>query len=511
MQASTLLQNLSPFVNQRNARKPICRRSATIGGVNPAPLKSAMRYAATAFAVLVLVVFYHLVIKVNPTTVALSFLIGVLIVSANWGLRPAVFMAIVATLAFNYYFLPPVGTLTIADPQNWIALFAFLVTAIIASQLAERARREAQRANERRHEAERLYRFSQQLLSSDNVIELLNAIPRYIVDSFGVKSAAIALPNRTDVYRSSSAIHDLEPHDLQLVCMRGEPMTNPEKHMAVMPLRMGLRVVGSMGVAGAMLSRETLEALSSLIAIAIERAGAVEKLSRAEASRESEQLRSALLDSITHEFRTPLTSIKASATSMLSNPALDATQRLELLTVINEESDRLNRLVGEAAEMAQLDANQVELQLAAHPIQAAVDAALEKSKPALGLHPVDVRLPADLPLVRMDQGRVTEVITQLLENAAKYSSPESPIQITGEVNNRMVMTSVADQGPGIDDFEQSLIFEKFYRGRGQRLHVQGTGMGLAIAKAIVEAHGGKLGVTSQPGHGSVFYFTLPIA
>ena len=112
-----------------------------------------MRYAATAFAVLVLVVFYHLVIKVNPTTVALSFLIGVLIVSANWGLRPAVFMAIVATLAFNYYFLPPVGTLTIADPQNWIALFAFLVTAIIASQLAERARREAQRANERRHEA----------------------------------------------------------------------------------------------------------------------------------------------------------------------------------------------------------------------------------------------------------------------------------------------------------------------------------------------------------------------
>ena len=198
-----------------------------------------MRYAATAVAVLVLVVLYHLVIKVNPTTVALSFLIGVLIVSANWGLRPAVFMALVATLAFNYYFLPPVGTLTIADPQNWVALLAFLVTAIIASQLAERARREAERANERRREAERLYKFSQQLLSSDNVIELLNAIPRYIVDSFGVKAAAVALPNRTDVYRSSPAIHDLERHDLQLVCMRGEPMTNPEKHVVVIPLPHG--------------------------------------------------------------------------------------------------------------------------------------------------------------------------------------------------------------------------------------------------------------------------------
>jgi len=479
--------------------------------VNQRPFKSVLRYAATVAAVVVIVLIYHFVIKVNHTTVALTFLIGVLIVSANWGLRPAVFMALFAALAFNYDFLPPIGKLTIADPQNWVALFAFLVTAIIASQLAERARREAQSANERRREAERLYKFSQQLLSSDNVVELLNAIPRYIVEGLAVKAAAISLPNRPDVYRSSPAIHDLELHDLQLVCMRGEPMTDPEKHVAFMPLRMGVRVVGSMGVSGTFLSRETLEAMSSLIAIAIERAGAIEKLGRAEAARESEQLRSALLDSVTHEFRTPLTAIKASATSLLSNPALDTAQRLELLTVINEESDRLNRLVGEAAEMAQLDANQFELQLGAHPIDEAVEAALEKAKPVLGQHPIEVRLPSSLPRVRMDEGRITEVITQLLENAAKYSSPESPIQITGEFGNRMVMTSVADRGPGIDDFEQSLIFEKFYRGRDQRLQVQGTGMGLAIAKAIVEAHGGKIGVTSQPGHGSVFYFTLPVA
>ena len=479
--------------------------------VNQTRFRSALRYAATAGVIVVVVFAYHLVPKVNPTTVALTFLVGVLIVSANWGLRPAIFMALVATLAFNYYFLPPIGTLTIADPQNWVALFAFLVTAIIASQLAERARRKAQSANERRREAERLYKFSQRLLTSDNVVELLNAIPRYIVEGLGVESAAIALPNRPDVYRSSPAIHDLELHDLQLVCMRGEPMTNPEKRAVFLPLRMGVRVVGSMGVSGALLSRETLEAMSSLIAIAIERAGAIEKLGRAEASRESEQLRSALLDSVTHEFRTPLTAIKASATSLLSNPALDPAQRLELLTVIDEESDRLNRLVGEAAEMAQLDANQFELQLEARPIEEAVEAAIEKAKPALGQHPVDVRLPTDLPPVRMDEGRITEVITQLLENAAKYSSPESPIQITGEVGNRMVMTSVADQGPGIDDFEQSLIFEKFYRGRDQRLQVQGTGMGLGSAKAIVEAPGGKIGVTSQPGHGSVFYFTLPVA
>ena len=479
--------------------------------MNQARLRSALRYAATAVAVLFVAFVYHAVIRVNHTTVALTFLIGVLIVSANWGLRPAIFMAFAATLVFNIGFLPPVGKLTIADPENWITLFAFLLTAIIASQLAERARREAQRANERRHEAERLYKFSQELLSSDNVVELLNAIPRYIVDCLEVKAAAIALPNRPDVYRSSPAIYNLERHDLQLVCMRGEPMTDPEKKTVFIPLRMGVRVVGSMGVSGALVSRETLEAMSSLIAIAIERAGAIEKLSRTEAARESEQLRSALLDSVTHEFRTPLTAIKASATSLLSNPALDAAQRFELLTVINEESDRLNRLVGEAAEMAQLDASQFELQLGAHPMQEAVKDALEKAKPTLGRHTVDVHLPSDLPPVRMDEGRIAEVLTQLLENAAKYSPDESPIHVTGEVRNRMVMTSVADRGPGIDDFEQSLIFEKFYRGRDQRLQVQGTGMGLAIAKAIVEAHGGKIGVTSQPGRGSVFYFTLPVA
>jgi len=292
--------------------------------------------------------------------------------------------------------------------------------------------------------------------------------------------------------------------------MRGEPKIDAENGLAFMPLRMGVRVVGSMGVSGALLSRQTLEAMSSLIAIAIERAGTIEKLGRAEAARESEQLRSVLLDSVTHEFRTPLTAIKASVSSLLTNPNLDEDQHHELLTVISEESDRLNRLVGEAAEMAQLDANKVELQMEPHPIREAVEEAMEESRQTLGRHPVELRLPTDLPPVRMDLARIKEVLVHLLENAAKYSPPEAPIHITGEVKDRMLTTSVADRGPGIDDFEQSLVFDKFYRGRNQRLRVQGTGMGLAIAKAIVEAHGGRIGVTSQLGHGSVFYFSLPV-
>jgi two-component system, OmpR family, sensor histidine kinase KdpD len=427
-------------------------------------------------------------------------------------------MSVIATLAFNYFFLPPIGTFTISDPQNWIALFAFLVTAVTASELSERARRGARVAIERRQELERLYAFSQLLLSSDSPAELLNLIPRYIVESFGIRSAAVSLSSRNDVYRSGPNIDGLEARDLQLVGLRGEPRIDIEQQLAFMPLRMGIRVVGCLGVAGSVLSRQTLEAIGSLVAIAIERAGAVEKLSRAEAARESEQLRSVLLDSVTHEFRTPLTAIKASVTSLLGSPGHSAShsgshseeERQELLTIINEESDRLNRLIGEAAEMAQLDANKVEFRFESAPIGKVVEEALDDLKQLLAQHPVEVRIPAGLPNVRMDTAHIKEVLVHLIENAAKYSPPGAPIRITGETKDQALTINIADRGPGIDDFEQSLVFEKFYRGRNQRVQVHGTGMGLAICKAIVEAHGGKLGLTSQLGHGSVFYFSLPL-
>ena len=455
-------------------------------------------------------------LHLNATTVALAFLLGVLGISAFYGIRHAVFMSVIATLAFNYFFLPPIGTLTIADPQNWVALFAFLITAVSASELSARARREEHTAVERRQELERLYAFSQILLSSDNAAELLNTIPRYIVDSFRVRSAAIALSNRADVYRSGPAIDGIDSDDLQMVTLRGEPRFDTARQLGFMPLRIGMRVVGSMGVSGSRLSRQTLEAIGSLVAIAIERASAFDKLSRTEAARESEQLRSVLLDSVTHEFRTPLTAIKASVTSLLGSPN-DSTKHSpeesrELLTIINEESDRLNRLIGEAAEMAQLDANKVEFTFNTAPIRPTVDDALDELKQLLAHHPIDVRIPADLPPARMDSAHIKEVLVHLLENAAKYSPAGAPIRITAEARDkdRMLTVSIADRGPGIDDFEQDLVFEKFYRGRNQRVQVHGTGMGLAICKAIVEAHGGRLGLTSQLGHGSVFYFSLPV-
>jgi two-component system sensor histidine kinase KdpD len=482
--------------------------------VKPA-VRSGARYLIAALSVGGITLVGHRWLHLNPTTIALAFLLGVLGISASWGLRQAVFMSAIATLAFNYFFLPPVGTFTIADPQNWVALFAFLITAVTASELSERARRGTRSAVERRQELERLYAFSQLLLSSDNPAELLNLIPRYIVESFSIRSAAVLLSSRSDVYRSGPTIDGLESRDLQLVSLRGEPRFDAAQQLAFMPLHLGMRVVGCLGVAGSLLSRQTLEAIGSLVAISVERAGAVEKLSRAEAARESEQLRSVLLDSVTHEFRTPLTSIKASVTELLGSPNHSHEDRQELLTIINEESDRLNRLIGEAAEMAQLDANKVEFRFDPAPVSEVVEQALDELKQLLVQHPVEVRIPPDLPQARMDSAHIKEVLVHLIENAAKYSLASAPIRITAEAKDtdhtRTLTISIADRGPGIDDFEQSLVFEKFYRGRNQRVQVHGTGMGLAICKAIVEAHGGRLGVTSQLGHGSVFYFSLPVA
>ena len=469
-----------------------------------------MRYFAAAALVAVIVLIYVQKVHVNHTTVALTFLLGVLLVSAVWGLRVSIFMSVLATVAFNYYFLPPVRTFTIGDPQNWVALLAFLATATAASRIADRARRRTLDANRRRREVERLYAFTQQLLVAGNVVELVNTIPRRVVEAFEAQESALYLANKDEIYRSGPSSRALDGEELKAVMARGEVVIDAARQMCLTPVRLGVRPVGSVGLAGTVVARETLDALGSLVALAIERASAVEALGKAEAARREERLRTALLDSVTHELRTPLTAIKASVTSLLTQPQLTEAQRHELTAVIDEESDRLNRLIGEALEMAKLDAGEIELTREPCQIRDIVDAAIEETKHALATHPVEVRVSTSLPPVRADFSRVKQVLAHLLDNAAKYSPDGARIVVTSEVAGSALAISVADEGPGIDSFEQAMVFDKFYRGRDQRYRVQGTGMGLAIAKAIVEAHGGTIGVTSQLGKGSVFRFTLPL-
>ena len=470
-----------------------------------------LRFVSSAILVAAITFLCFKVLHVNYATVGFGFLLAVLFISASWGLRYAIFAAVLATIAYNYFFLPPLFQFSIADPQNWIALLTFLVTAVVASQLSERARRSAMHAEQRRREFERLYALSQQLWLTENAFELLNLIPKNIVESFEVTGAAVFLEGKQDAYFFNGESRRLFPLDqLKAISDRGEPVLDRQSRICYVPLRMGVRSVGTLALSGCDLSRESLEAIGSLVAISIERASTIEKLTKSEAARESDRLRSVLLDSVTHEFRTPLTAIKASAETLLSEIHLEKPQREDLLHIINEESDRLNRLVGAAAEVAQLDAHELQFTFEPHQIREAIDRAVHNLQPSLRRHTVEVAVPSDLPPLRMDIERITEVITHLLDNAAKYSPPDTPIHVTVERQGSDIVTSVADHGPGIDEMEQEMIFEKFYRGREQRMIIQGTGMGLPIARAIVELHRGKIGVTSQVGHGSVFHFSLPI-
>jgi two-component system sensor histidine kinase KdpD len=449
-------------------------------------------------------------LHVNETTVALTLLLVILVVAANWGLRQAIYLSLISATAFNFFFLPPVLTFTIGDVRNWVALLAFLVTGVIASRLAERARTQARIARRRQNEAERLYEFSQKMLVTGNVIDLLNQLPQMIAATFNMSGAALYLRERDRIYRSSPNYMDVTAGELRDTAFTRDQRRDEERGVTLAPILLGMKPIGALGITGEATSPEALDAVCGLAAIAIERAGAVETLAKVEASRESERLRNALLDSVAHELRTPLTSITAAITSLRSNEKLDGDQSAELMEVIEEEAGRLDRLVGQAMEMAELDAHEIHLNLKLHSIREAVDLATEALVAQLRSHPVDVRLPESLPGVEMDLVRIAKVAQHLLENAAKYSADGSPIFVSAEAAKGRLITSVADRGVGVDDLERMMIFDKFYRGQGQRYRVQGTGMGLAIAKAIVEAHGGGMDVTSQPGQGSVFSFSLPL-
>ena len=473
-----------------------------------ASVQTVRRYVVSIAGIVAIVFTYKRLLPVNPTTVALTMLVGVLLVSAYWGLRLAVFLAVIATAAFNFFFLPPFGTFTIADAHNWIALIAFLVTALVASNLSERARREAEDARRQRQNVERLYSLSQQLLTVENIPELMNAIPGFISSAFGTNGAALLGASKPTVYKSHPDLA-FDAGALNSTLARGEP--NWVGATLYIPVRLGARTVGALAIAGGTVNRETAEAIGSLVGTALERVRIVDELTTTRAAQENERLRSALLDSVTHEFRTPLTSIKASVTALLAESSLDEEQRRDLLSVVEEETDRLNRLVGQAAEMAQLDAHLVQLNLHPQSMSEIVQSVLEELQPALKDRSVAVEIPAELPKVLADFERIREVVRHLLENAAKYSPAGSPIRITATQSGAHVLTSVADRGPGIDSLEQSLIFDKFYRGQKQRYLSHGTGMGLAIARVIVETHKGQISLVSQLGQGSVFSFSLPIA
>jgi len=446
----------------------------------------------------------------NVTTVGFTFVLAILIASTVGGFRTSIIMSVVATLCFDYYFIPPVNTWNITDPQDWASLSAFIITSLVGSSLSAWARRQTKEAHRRQREAEQLYDLSQRLLNPGDSLALCNAIPSDIVNAFGARAAALFLTEGQKVFYSPNGSRELDVTRLKTALLHKDVEVYPDEGLCFIPLRLGINEIGSIGIADTALSRPTLESLGSLVTIAIERASAIEQVGKIEALRENERLKSALLDAITHEFRTPLTAMKLSVTGMLSDLQFDRQQSKDLLAMINEGCDRIDQLVGEVSEMSRLESGEIKLDFARHSVAELVEAAISDCNAVLGTRPIEHGIANQEVPIRVDLFWATKVLVHLIRNANLYSSPGKPITISTETKDGFVVFSVADQGPGVDPTEIRRIFEKFYRGKEHRFRVQGTGMGLPVAKAITEAHGGTMTVISKPGEGSVFRFSLPI-
>lgn len=469
----------------------------------------ALRLGVVAAVIGAITLIYLRLVPVNAATVGFTYLVLILVIATVWGLLESTAASVAAVLCLNYFFLPPVGTFTIADSPNWVALFAFLATAIIASQLSARAKQRAQEALDRQGELEKLYALSRAILLTDASQAAGKQIALQIAQIFEFAGVALYDHNTGEIHSAGPegpvAIEDR----LRQAALQGTLLHNGSSAV-VAPVILGGQAIGSLAVYGRFLSDTALQSVANLVAIGLEKVRGQEAANRAEAARQSDELKSTLLDALAHEFKTPLTSIKAASTALLCNPAPKAEVQRELLTIVDEEADRLGRLVTEAIQMARIEAGKVYVNRKPHSVCDLISTVLREMKSALDGRTVDVRISPDLPPIAADLELMDLALRQLIDNGAKYSPGMSPLQITAEQAGDRMILSVADGGQGIPEREQGRIFEKFYRGPRSRQQVTGSGMGLAIARQIVEAHDGEIWVKSGPGQGSRFFISVPI-
>jgi two-component system sensor histidine kinase KdpD len=444
---------------------------------------------------------------VNTTTIGFAYLLLVLIVASLWGFVESSIVSIAATLAFNLFFLPPVGRLTVADPQNWVALFSFLTTALIASRLSAEAKRRALDAVERQQDLERLYTFSRAILLMDNTEPFPKQLAQKLADIFSLSAAVLYDRRAEEFYRAGPLDFDGLDDQLRDAALLGTFFTDAPHRRVITAVRLGSEPIASLALQGAEMPDAVLQGIANLIAIGLERARAQDLASQVEAARRSEKLRTTLLDAMAHEFKTPLTSIIAATTALIANPSQPANGQSELIKIADEEAKHLKELIDEAVDMGRLDTVNIQVQTEPSNISELVQEVVSSMHNEIDGRPVTVFCEDQPPVIDIDRRLVKLAIKQLVDNALKYSPPGAPVTIRIE-NGSGVTVAVTDLGKGIPAQEQDRIFERLYRSPSVQHQIPGSGLGLSIAQNIARAHHGELAVASRPGE-TTFRLTFP--
>lgn len=461
----------------------------------------------------------------DPTIAALLLLLVILIAATAVRVGIAIAVSVIATLVFNFFLLPPFYTLTLAEPQNWVVLFVFLVVAVMASQLSAAVRARAHEAVGRRDELARLFDLSRDVLLTTDGREAISILARSIARRFDLDFVALALPRGSDwdTFQGGARALPLDARQLSAAFTAAQASPEFDAHagryaghrtltieglaVRLVPLRVGTKPTGILAAGGRPVEPATLDTLAGIVAIAIERAHFLEERKQAELTRQSEALKTTLLASLGHDLRTPLTAIRVAATNVTS-PWLSESDRLEQSDLILAEVERLTRLFQNILEMARIDAGPIATEARlVHPSEI-VAAARSQVEHTLQAHPLDVRIDTDVP-VRVDPRLTATAVAHLLENAAQYAPDGTDIHVRAGVSDDGLSITVRDHGPGLDPADLPHLFERFYRGAAAKTRASGTGMGLWIARGLLAAEQGHVRADNCPDGGAEFTVAIP--
>ena len=458
-------------------------------------------------AAVALVTFIAFRLHLNLSTSGSLYFLIVVMVSVVWGFWEASVTSLIAVNCLNYFFVPPVLTFRISDPQDWVALATFEITALTVSRLSTRVQAQARAEGRQRAQVEKLYELGRRILFLDRRRTIGPQIVPLVKEIFEAEAVALFDATLARLDSTGSTAEDLEQL-ARRAYFQDSTLEGADGRTWAHVLRLGSRPVGALALRGPDLDRLAIVPIASLAAIALERARSFEKEARAEAARQTEQLRTTVLDALAHAFKTPLTAIRTASSGLLEAGRLTADDA-ELAALIDEQAGHLNRLTSKLLQMARIDAAEVGIRRERVSVLTLIEDALARLREQVHGRRASVSDSAASLEVCGDREILAAALEQFLDNAFKYSTVGSPISVTVEENLGEVVIAVHNEGQPIRPADRERIFERFYRAPESRHRASGTGLGLSIAKKAAEAHGGRTWVVSEERTGTTFFFALP--